>query len=90
MTEVQWEEPTFNANGTAVGRPRIYEALLTPLMEHPKRWARIRTFPTSKSARTSAWHLAKRRYFVPPGKWEFVGRTVDGKGALYARYMGEL
>jgi hypothetical protein len=24
----------------------------------------------------------------PPGEWEFVSRTVDGKGVIFARYMG--
>jgi hypothetical protein len=61
---------------------------LLPLMEQPGEWA---VFPAKSgdTAATTASHLKRGRLTAPAGRWEFTGRTTDdGKGAVYARYLG--
>ena len=58
---------------------------LTPLLEHPNRWARIDVkFKSAGSVSGVCWHLRNRKMAIPKGRFEFlaVGRK------LYARYLG--
>jgi hypothetical protein len=33
-------------------------------------------------------HDLATRYKIPPGRWEFVSRTVNGEYRVYGRYLG--
>lgn len=87
--EVRWEDPP-SANRSANRRKRQWEPRLLPLMEQPKRWAVVRTYPTAKQAYDAVGNLrgAGYRRYLPSGRWEFTSRTVDGEYRLYARYLG--
>lgn len=80
-----WEDPP---TPTAARKEAEYGAALDTLMKHPKRWARIRAFPSASAANTAA--VAMRKSALRPGKWEYRG-VSDGQGGsrLYARYLGE-
>ena len=78
---VVWEEPPL---------PRtkgIWLERLAPLVEHPGEWARVHE-TSSQIARNTAGNLTRGVLMTPPGQWEFAARTVDGKGRVYARYLG--
>lgn len=81
---IVWEEPP--PKSTAI-REKKYGAALDLLMEHPKRWARIKDFTGNSSATSAAKNLTTRP--LRPGKWEFKGVTRGTASRLYARYMGE-
>jgi len=84
VTEIRWENPP----STRGGRYTDWNALLLPLMEQPNRWAIIATRPTSMSAQSAAGGLRAKRSKMPPGRWEFAARQVDGEHRIYARYLG--
>jgi hypothetical protein len=84
MTEIIWEDPPINIKGSGIWIKR-----LTPLMDHPNRWARVATL-NRNSASAAAKFLRERRYSVPPGRWEFQGVSCEGRGNIYARYLGPM
>jgi WhiB family redox-sensing transcriptional regulator len=64
-------------------------AVLEQLAQHPGRWARIISYPSSHSAGAIASLLRNGHKPTPPGRWEFEGRVNDARGSdLYARYLG--
>lgn len=89
--EVIFEEP---ATLTRNGNSRNYQEVLSGLIQYPEQWARIATFEKSTSANATAASLSKKnkqgnRNVVPEGRWEFTSRKLqDGRGGVYARYMG--
>lgn len=83
MTPVVFEDP--KPKGT-----RRWEARLAPLKRRPGEWARVHVSPSYEGARSYAWSLQSGRYALPEGRFEFhFGQHEDGKGAVYARYVGE-
>ena len=74
----------------AAGRPGAWVLRLQPLLEHPKRWALVKTYPAPSSARTAKQQLRSNAGVQEMGEWEFASRTApDGKsGEVYARYLG--
>jgi hypothetical protein len=78
-----WEEPP----GTHYHKVPSWESTLAPLMERPGDWARVREL-TPNSASTTVGHLHHRRLNYPAGRWEFTSRVRDGRGYIYARYLG--
>lgn len=96
---VHWEDPPMKSKRG--GRTPVWAPLLLPLMDHPKRWALIRTYNTPHRAVAASSKLrattrltaearnGKNITYLPPGRWEFTARTVEEKGHLYARYLGE-
>lgn len=85
MDEIRWEDPP---SATAATRRGYWVPLLEPLMDQPKRWAIVATKETQSNASSTAANLRFRVVKVPPGRWEFVSRTVDGEHRVYARYLG--
>jgi hypothetical protein len=85
---IVWEDPPEILNPRNVlGRPPVWVTRLTPLIERPNEWARIAERPPGP-ARSLAGSLRKRQVRVPEGEWEFAARSRDGKGYVYARYLG--
>lgn len=80
-----WEDPPPSARGRT---STDWSALLAPLMAQPGRWARIRLYRGKTAAGTAAAELKSGKRRRPAGRWEFVGRKVDGGSVLYARYLG--
>lgn len=84
MSEPQWEEPTRTKKTSGMWMER-----LTPLMERPGAWARAATLRNQSSAGSAAHWLNRRLIKIPPGRWEFVSRTItQGEYAVFARYLG--
>lgn len=63
---------------------------LEPLKERPGEWARVFESTTLENARQYASGLKKPgRYALPEGRFEFrAGPLKNGKGGVYARYIG--
>jgi hypothetical protein len=86
MAEIRWEDPAPPKKG----KRGSWIERLTPLMDHPKRWARIHESPTIDAAYKMTTDLNRRRIVIPAGQWEFAARKADdGGGAVFARYLGE-
>lgn len=83
---IVWEEPPAPPTSKQKGK---WLRLLRPLVEHPGEWARIREYTRGASAYAARQQLTSPRAILPPGEWEFAARQKDGKGYLYARYLGE-
>lgn len=82
--EIVWEDPGPSASGLGQWVER-----LQPLVEAPGRWARVKEFKSQGAASSTMSQLKRRQRQMPPGEWEFVTRGLpDGRGALYARYIG--
>lgn len=82
LNGIQWEDPPGDDHGQV-----SWVIRLRPLMEYPKRWARISEAARPVTAANRAAYLI-RYGRKPPGQWEFVSRTVDGRGVVYGRYLG--
>lgn len=86
---IAWEEPPRIGPGGA-NKGKWLEAL-TPVMERPGQWARVRDFDTPLKASTAAGNLRRtgpKGAMTPPGKWQFASCAIEGGGAVYARYIG--
>jgi hypothetical protein len=85
MTEqTRWEDPPPRTSGAPRG---VWIERLRPLMEHPNRWAIVAVKPNAGTAAVLA-HALATRYKIPPGRWEFVSRTINGEHRVYGRYLG--
>jgi hypothetical protein len=85
MTEqTRWEDPP---SPLTRGPKGVWVERLQPLLAYPKRWAIVAVKPSVGTARVLAHDLATR-YKIPPGRWEFVSRTVNGEYRVYGRYLG--
>lgn len=82
-----WQDPPGITNRSG-GPPRVWEPLLTPLMEHPGRWALVKSYTAASSARNSVTGLRLGRVRAPAGRWEFTSRTNGDSADVYARYLG--
>lgn len=91
MSEITWQDPPLSKHG---GRGR-WETELLSLIDHPKRWALMRSFDSAQTAYNAQRNLSRGFYRLPPDtlaeQWEFAARKNDsGRGDLYARYLGDL
>ena len=82
MSEIRWEDPP------ASDRVLSWREKLTPLVDYPKRWAVIAVKPGRVAANSLQLNLRRGRLTLPPGRWEFVYRVVEGEHRVYARYLG--
>lgn len=72
-------------NRPSVGK---WERKLAKVMQNPGQWFIVQRGP---NAVATANNLRRRSVRIPrpDHEWEFVARTVDGEGRVYARYLGE-
>ena len=85
MTEIRWEDPPPRK----VGGPRdVWIDRLEPLVAHPKRWAIVHISPSKGAASRLQQALTRHELRMPPGRYEFTARAVDGEHRMYARYLG--
>ena len=62
--------------------------VLEQLVDHPGQWARVAHYANRGSAWATASMLRTGRRRIPPGNWEFEGRTNPAGGSdLYARHL---
>lgn len=68
-----------------LARRGIWMERLSPLLDHPDRWAVV--FEGKHSTVCVAVHRLRRRHKIsyPDGRWDF--RASQGK--VYAKYLGE-
>lgn len=76
-----WEPPPPR-NHTG-GRKRVWDPLLTPLVENPGQWAKIKEFDRPKLANSCVQNLRRKIVRVPEGEWIFISRGSD----VYACYI---
>ena len=89
--EVIWEDPPPIKAGRppSVGNDsRTWYERCAPLVAHPKRWARIRTYNLPGKHTSASNNLNNGLLKLPKGRWEFAARTVDGSYHVYGRYLG--
>ena len=84
--EIVMEEPPMPNRGT--NRRVRWVDHLAPLVQSPGEWARVGVYAKATTAYSTARNLRTGRVQVPAGRWDFVGRSVDGEGRVYARYLG--
>jgi hypothetical protein len=83
MTDIiRWEDPPPSVKGNP------WRERLLPLTEYPKRWAIIGIKPTRTTASSLRGNLTDRKFTLPPGRWEFAYRVVNGEHRVYGRYLG--
>ena len=58
-------------------------------MDRPEEWAVVYETDQASTARKYASNLTSGRYNLPPGRFEFRGQERGGRGAIYARFLGE-
>lgn len=75
--EIIWKDPPRSRRGVWIER-------LTPLLEHPNRWAVVATVKSSATAH----QLRKGMHQLPNGKWEFRHHATAEGNEIYARYLG--
>ena len=71
-------------------RQSVWEERLKPATLLPGKWLRVHEYDSPKTAGRAVQGLKTREFVVPEGKWEFASRTVEGRGYVYARYLGKL
>lgn len=83
---IVFEEPKAPAD-----RSKRWRGRLDPLKEHPGAWARVFVSKSLTAARQYVSALDRQnRYALPDGEFEFMaGELDDGRGAVYARFVGE-
>lgn len=81
MDEIDFRDPPPSDRSTRTG---AWMGRLSPLVDHPKRWACVYTASTPATAGRTAGNLKQRLLKYPAGQWEFTCRGVE----VFARYMG--
>jgi hypothetical protein len=78
--EIIWKDPPMGKN-----RGGVWVKRLSPLMEHPGRWALVHQSGNS----STITYLKRRITLIPDGEWEFKSRRIEnGRTEIYARYLG--
>lgn len=80
------EEPP--AQSIHRGRPAIWGQKLEALKGNKGEWMKVATYGDRTKARDAARRLRTGKVKGLTGTFEFASAEVDGKGVLYARYMG--
>jgi hypothetical protein len=88
VSGVVWEAPSPRGGK---GPPRKWDKRLLPLRERPGEWARVWE-STPASARQAVVQLRRGQVGsgVNASQFEFSTRTIDGRGVLYARFIGDV
>jgi hypothetical protein len=88
-TDIVWEEPP--RNGADDRRMTFWRDVATKLREHPKRWARVQTYPTRAGAASKVTRInSGNMRGLGEGRWEAKHRGSDAEGwSLYLRFLGE-
>lgn len=91
---IVWEDPPERS----AQRPGIWVERLTPLLEHPGRWAKVKEVPSMGAGTQTVLRLrgiGKRGLDaakLPPGRWEFraarASALASTRAYIYARYLG--
>lgn len=87
-TASQLLPPASRRQGFRSPRGSLYAAL-EELAAVPGHWARVAHFDAYGSAHATASMLRTGRRRVPPGRWQFEGRNVEGGSDLYAMLEAE-
>lgn len=89
MTTFEPLPPPTGGRGTP--RARALAALAADLTAAPGQWARVGTYGTAESARTTASLIRRGRLavFGPAGAFEAESRSVLGEHSVWARYVAE-
>lgn len=87
--KIYFEEPPIRQQKTE--RRSRHQQIAIKLRKRPGEWARINTYKTGASMSSTAYHIrhANIAAYTPAGSFEAIGRTVDGKHSVWARYTGE-
>lgn len=80
---MKWKKPPPAGKGAWLQR-------LEPLKRRPGEWALVHETPRAQTAYNMRSELASRRYRVPEGDWDFQARANDGRGEVYAKYLGPI
>lgn len=82
--DIKWEAPPTRGGGEDHG-------LAQELRKQPGEWARTHEFdkPNRAGAVSQQIRAGQRAGFKPGGSFESVSRTVDGKGVVYTRFVGD-
>ena len=85
--DIQWEVPPPATRGRSAAPDPIAEAL----RKNPGEWARIAVKDKQATANSLAVTIKRgtRKGFGPAGSFESVTRSLDGKGIVYARFVGQ-
>lgn len=83
-----WEEPP-SPNGA--GFHIDTKALRAQLMSAPGRWARVRSYTTSRTAHSYKGGIrgGESPWNRPRGAFDATVRQVDGEYVVYVRYVGQ-
>ena len=85
MAQPEFRDPPNTRSGARGPRGiGVWVELLTPLIDHPGKWAVVRKTEKPVQASGMAASLRKENAKIPPGKWEFAAR----QGEVFARYVG--
>jgi hypothetical protein len=88
MTDIQWETPAEDGRTHRHGWLDLRPTAAV-LKTKPGEWAKIVTVDEPRKAGGISQTIRNgRRGGFRDGTWESVSRTVDGKGVVYARYVG--
>lgn len=69
-------------------QPKIITEL-KPLRDRPGEWARVRHDLTQNAASVFAFNLAHGKFSgIAEGEYEAVSRSKNGRGDVFARYIG--
>lgn len=86
--QIHFENPPVRQQRTV--KKTRHEQITAKLRKRPGEWARIGTYGSGASMSSTAYHIrhAGIAAYTPAGAYEATGRTVDGKHAVWARYIG--
>lgn len=61
-----------------------------PALKDTEGWVCIATYKNGRSASNLKWSLTSGRQALPPGRWEFLVRSLpEGGSGVFARFHGE-
>jgi hypothetical protein len=68
-----------------------HEQIARKLIKRPDEWARVAVYTNRATMSSIAQGIKKAtiKAYAPAGSFEAVGRTVDGKHGVWARYVGK-
>lgn len=89
MTRIVFEAPPARSH-----RPRgktKHEKIAATLIKRPGEWALIESYAKQATMSSVAHQIkhGKIRAYGPKGTFDAVGRSVEGKHRVWARYLGE-
>jgi len=87
--KIHFEDPPIRQQKTE--KRSRHQQIAAKLRKRPGEWAWIGTYKNGASMSATAYHIRRGNIaaYVPEGSFEAIGRTVDGKHGVWARYVGE-